>query len=133
MKTNQSEEQSDFRAGRSTLDNVFTVKIATEKRVQHNRESYIALIDLENVYESVPISQLWMKTENLEINENLIRATKIYYKQITTRNKRGNKLTLPFETTTCFRPGCCLSPTLFKIYLDRLQDQDGQGIVKSWD
>ena len=84
---------------RSTVDNIFTIKIAVEKRVQHNRETHIALIDLEKAYDSVPISQLWKELEHLNINANLIAATRRYYQQNITRVKLGNKLTLPFETT----------------------------------
>lgn len=35
------------------------------------------------------------------------------------RLKIGKEFTTPFSTTKELRQGCCLSPTLFKIYLDR--------------
>ena len=55
----------------------------------------------------------------MNINANLIAATRRYYQQNITRVKLENKLTLPFETKKGVKQSSCLSPTLFKIYLDR--------------
>ena len=72
----QAEEQAGFRARRSTVDNLFTLKILLEKRVQRDRETHIALIDLEKAYDSVPISALWRAMEDARISKTLINATK---------------------------------------------------------
>ena len=72
IKDKQPEEQAGFRTGRSTIDNIFTIKIACEKRVQRNRELHIAMIDLEKAYDSVPVSQLWKALKSLEVSNMLI-------------------------------------------------------------
>lgn len=115
----QPEEQAGFRAGRSTTDNIFTLKIACEKRVQRNRETHIAMIDLEKAYDSVPLSELWGSLTQLKISDTLINATRKYYTKNSAKIKVGSTLTESFYTTKGLRQGCCLSPTLFKIYLDK--------------
>lgn len=57
--------------------------------------------------------------EQLSIRLTLINATREYYKNNSAKIKIGNTLTEAFITTKGLRQGCCLSPTLFKIYLDR--------------
>lgn len=50
-----SRRASRIWTGRCTIDNIFTLKIATKKRVQRNRETHIALVDLKEAYASVSI------------------------------------------------------------------------------
>lgn len=57
--------------------------------------------------------------ESLQINRTLIRASQYHYEQNSVRIKTGNEVSTPFLTTKGLRQGCCLSPSLFKIYLDR--------------
>lgn len=121
----EMEEQSGFRAGRSTVDNIFTLKIMTEKRAQRNLETHMAFIDLEKAYDSVPIPLLWETMASMEISSTLIQATKNLYHNNTARVKiSANKVTELFSTSKGLRQGCCLSPTLFKIYINQ--------ILKKW-
>ncbi|XP_030751029.1 uncharacterized protein LOC115878622 [Sitophilus oryzae] len=100
----EAEEQAGFRAGRSTVDHLFTV---THK-----------------AYNSVPLVRLWEAMEKTNINVELIKAVKSLYKQTKTRIKVGKKLTTGFNGTKGLKQGCCISPTLFKIYLEQ--------VLKGW-
>lgn len=55
--TGKQPEEVGFRAGRSTLDNPCTLKIAVEKRTQGNRATHMAFAELGRAHDSVPISQ----------------------------------------------------------------------------
>jgi hypothetical protein len=52
----------------------------------------------------------------LNINDTLIKAVPNLYCK-TLQGKIGNKISYPFNITKGLRQGCCISPTLFKIYI----------------
>ena len=51
---------------------------------------------------------------------NLIEAIKSLYEGSSSKIKVGNLITAGFKVTKGLRQGCSLSPTLFKIYLERV-------------
>ena len=114
------EEQSGFRAGRSCIDNFFCVTQMIEKKEATNRELHLLFSDLPKAYDSVPLNKLWEVLEKSAINTRLIEAIKLLYKGCSSKIKIGNLTTKGFKVTKGLRQGCSLSPTLFKIYLERV-------------
>lgn len=51
--------QHGFRANRSTTDMVFTLRRIMDKHWEYNKPLYIAFIDLEKAFDSVPRTKLW--------------------------------------------------------------------------
>jgi len=58
----------------------------------------------------------------LNINNTLIKALKNLYGN-TAQVKIGNTLSHPFNITKRLRQGCCISPTLFKIYIRKALEE----------
>ena len=73
-------------------------------------------MDLTKAYDSIPISKLWEVLGESNINITLIKALQNLYSN-TAQVKIGNKLSHPFNITKGLHQGCCISPTLFKIYI----------------
>ena len=73
-------------------------------------------VDLTKAYDSIPILKLWEVLGELNINNTLIKALQNLYGN-TAQVKTGNKQSHPFNITKGLRQGCCISPTLFKIYI----------------
>jgi hypothetical protein len=71
-------------------------------------------IEQIKAYASIPVLKLWEVLRELNINNTLIKALQNLYGN-TEQVKIGNKLSHPFNITK-LRQGCCISPTLFKIY-----------------
>jgi len=115
----EAEEQAGFRAGRSTVDHLFCVSQIIEKKTAFNQEVHLLYVDLRKAYDSVPHNKLWEALEKTNISVTLIKAAKRLYEDVTTKIKMGNKLSNGFTTTKGLKQGCCLSPTLFKIYLEQ--------------
>jgi len=109
-------EQSGFRTGQSCTDNIFCMKQVTEKRNATNQETHLLFADMTKAYDSIPISKLWEVLGESNINNTLIKALQNLYSK-TAQVKIGNKLSHPFSITKGLRHGCCISPTLFKIYI----------------
>lgn len=112
------EEQAGFRAGRSCVDHLFSLFQLNEKKVARNREVHLLFVDLTKAYDTVPIQKLWQVLENSPINNTAIQAIRQLYNQALSRIKIGNNVSETFYVTKGLRQGCCLSPTLFKIYLN---------------
>ena len=112
------EEQSGFRPGRSCIDNVFCLKQMIEKTLAHNSELHIAFIDLKKAYDSIPINRLWTAMERSRVNDKYINAVKKMYKGGMSCVKSRGRMTDMFYVNKGLRQGCCVSPTLFKIYIN---------------
>lgn len=129
----QTEEQSGFRAGRSTIDNIFCLTQIIEKRMATARETHLVFVDLTKAYDNVPIKNLFKILEESPINATIIKTIKEMYRDTHARVKVGTKLTSNFKVTKGLRQGCCMSPILFNIYLDAALKQwrrkcEGMGI-----
>lgn len=114
------EEQCGFRAGRSCMDHIFCLKQLIEKRIATGRELHLLFIDLAKAYDSIPTVKLWEALQQTQINHTLIKAVKQLYWQSTTKIKVGQYISNGFIVTKGLRQGCCISPTLFKIYVEHL-------------
>lgn len=111
------EEQNGFRAGRSCMDNIFTLQQIIEKRVARNLSTHIVFIDLEKAYDNIPLKPLFNILTRTDLKKTYIRAIYNIYKNPQSLVKIKNTFSEPFRVTKGLKQGCCLSPTLFKIYI----------------
>ena len=114
----EAEEQAGFRAGRSTIDHLFVIVQVIEKKMAVAQELHLIFVDLQKAYDSVPLVKLWEALEKSNFNGGLIDAVKRFYKGSFTKIKYHGGLSAGFYVTKGLKQGCCLSPTLFKIYLE---------------
>ena len=78
-----AEEQAGFRAGRSTTEQIFNLRILCEKYLQHQQDIYHAFIDFEKAFDRVWHAALWATMKKDNINTNLIRVIKNLYNKAT--------------------------------------------------
>lgn len=116
-KNFEEEEQSGFWAGRSCTDNVFCLNQIVEKKLERNRATHLLFIDLQKAYDNIPIKKLWEVLQNTNINHTIQKAVQTLYKGMKSTVKIGNKISTLFIVNKGLRHGCCISPTLFKIYI----------------
>ena len=69
-----AEEQAGFRAGRSTTEQIFNVRILCEKYLQHQQDFYHVFIDFEKAFDRVWHAALWATMKKYNINTNLIQV-----------------------------------------------------------
>lgn len=120
----EAEEQAGFRAGRSTADHLFCVTQLTEKKRIVGQELHLVFLDIEKAYDSIPLVKLWEVLEETGFSKGLIGAVKQFYRGAFARIKCQGRLSDGFFVTKGLKQGCCLSPTLFKIYLEH--------VLKEW-
>jgi len=127
-----AEEQAGFRAGRSTTEQIFNLRILCEKHLQHQQDLYHVFIDFKKAFDKVWHSALWATMRKYNINANLIKVIEHLYDHATSAVLLNGNTGEWFRTTVGVRQGCLLSPTLFNIFLERLMTdalEDHEGSV----
>ena len=73
---NVAEEHADFRAGRSTSEQIFNLQIVCEKYLQHQQDLYHIFIDFKKAFDRVWHADLWATMNNYNISTNLLQVIK---------------------------------------------------------
>ena len=71
-----AEEQAGFRAGRSTTEQIFNLRIQCEKYLQHQQDLYHVFIDFKKAFDRVWHAALWATMYKYNICTNLIQVIK---------------------------------------------------------
>ena len=121
-----AEEQAGFRAGRSTTEQIFNLRILGEKCLQHQQNLYHVFVDFKKVFGRVRHEALWA-TMKIYINASIIRAIENLYDKAQSAVLFNGSTGEWFRTTVGVRQGCLLSPTLFNIFLERIMTVWGIG------
>ena len=78
-----AEEQAGFRAGRSTTDQIFNLRILREKYLQHQQDLYHVFIDFKKAFSRVWHAALWATMKKYNIHTNPIQVIKNLYNNAT--------------------------------------------------
>ena len=130
-----AEEQAGFRAGRSTTEQIFNLRILCEKYVQHQQDFYHVFIDFKKAFDKVWRAALWATLMKYKICANLIRFIKHLHDKAIRAILFNGSIEDWFWTTAGVRQGCLLSPTLFNLFLERIMTdalEDHEGTVNIW-
>ena len=112
------EIQSGFRSNKSTIDQIFTLKMTMEKRRAFNKPLFMCFIDITKAYDSVNRELLWKICRSYGISDKLVNLLKMLYKHSIAKVKINGELSDSFETNTGVMQGGIPSPILFNILFD---------------
>ena len=121
------EEKAGFRAGRSTTEQIFKLRILSEKYLQQQQSLYHVFVDSKKAFDGVWQADLWASMRLYNINDKLIRTIECLYNKATSTVYHDNNTGEWFRTTVGVRQGCLLSPTLFNIFLERIMAEALEG------
>ena len=115
-----SEAQAGFRPGRSTIDQLFTLRLLIEKYYEHGRDLYICYVDFQKAFDSVWRRGLWQIMRHLGYDTKIIRLLESMYRNTASSVRVGPRGELSdwFETLVGVLQGCVLSPLLFNVMLE---------------
>ena len=71
-----AEEQAGFKAGRSTKEQIFNLRILLKKYLRHQQDLYHVFIDFEKAFNRVCHAALWVTMKKYNISTNLIKVIK---------------------------------------------------------
>ena len=113
-----AEEQAGFRRGRSTIEQIFNLRILCEKHLQHQRNIYHVFIDFKKAFDRVWHEALWATMTKFNISGKLIETIQSLYENAMSAVLVQRTTGEWFHTSVGVRQGCLLSPTLFNIFLE---------------
>ncbi|WP_294046743.1 reverse transcriptase family protein, partial [Thiolapillus sp.] len=98
-----AEEQAGFRAGRSTTEQIFNLRILCEKYLQHQQDLYYVFIDFKKAFDRVWHAALWATMKKYNISTNLIQVIKNLYNKATSAVLFNGTIEDWFRTTVGVR------------------------------
>lgn len=114
--------QAGFRKDHRASDNIFILDHLISRQRTRNQKLFVAFIDFKKAYDMVPREALWKKLEARGLGPTMMKAVKALYSNVPICLKINGSYTDSFQSTIGLRQGCPLSPTLFGLYLDDLED-----------
>ena len=130
-----TESQAGFRKDRSTIDQLFSLRLLTEKYTEFSKSLYICYVDYQKAFDSVWREGLWHIMSHLGYEKKIIRLLQALYKETFSAVRVDGELTDWFQTVIGVLQGCVLSPMLFCIFLEvvmaRALEMEETGVVVS--
>lgn len=117
--------QCGFRPGKSTTDQIFTLRQIIEKAYEWNIETHHVFIDFKTAYDSVKRVELYDAMQTLGIPSKLIRLTKMTMHDSVCAIKIQGDISEQFPSSTGVRQGDTLSCTLFNLVLEKVVREAG--------
>ena len=113
-------EQTGFRSGRSTIEQIFVLRniIDHEQTVERNASVYTCFIDYPKAFDSVYRETLWRIMGSYGILPKLVRLVQAMYKGSKCAVIDGGGKTDWFDIKSGVRQGCVMSGFLFLLVID---------------
>ena len=116
------EAQYGFRKGRSTTDCMFILHNMINKFIQSDKKRYTFLIDYSKAFDYVVHENLWYKLYKCGVNGKILEIIMSMYSAVRSRVFLDGNSSHSFECKLGVRQGECLSPFLFAIYINDLEE-----------
>ena len=115
-------EQIGFRKNCRTSDHILTLKTLIDKAFKSSKYLYACFVDLSKAFDTVNRCALFHKLFKYNIRGPFLNILKDMYASLVCCVKTDAGLSSSFDTKIGVKQGCILSPTLFSIYLNDLND-----------
>lgn len=106
----------------STVDNIFVLHGMITHMLNQGKKLYCAFIDFSKAFDYVVRNILWYKLIRLGVRGQILKVIKSMYESIKSRVKYDNELSEEFTCCSGVRQGECLSPFLFAMYINDIED-----------
>jgi hypothetical protein len=99
-----------------TTDALTTLKVALQKRAEHNLESYALFVDFIKAFDTVDRSALYAILLKLGVPEKIVRVVKALYSNVTMQHSCGAESST-FSYSVGVKQGDSLAPVLFLYFM----------------
>nr|KAG5691627.1 hypothetical protein BaRGS_023798 [Batillaria attramentaria] len=114
------ESQCGFRASRSTVDMIFSLRQLQEKCREQQKPLYIAFIDLTKAFDLVSRSGLFSLLQKIGCPPRLLQMVKSFHEDMHSTVYFNGGTSDAFPVSSGVKQGCVLAPTLFGIFFSML-------------
>jgi hypothetical protein len=116
------EGQSGFIKKRQTGDNAFVLRHLIEKNFRQSKRVYTGFVDFKRAFDTVPRNTMLYKLHKAGVPQAVIRVIESMYSDNKSAVKLSAGITDTFPNTVGVKQGCPLSPLLFNVYINDLED-----------
>jgi len=106
-------EQSEFVAGRSTIDAILALRLLSEIHREFDRPLNVVYLDIKAAFDLVDRLALWKALRGRGIPDVLLDLIIALHENTSVRVRLGKQLSDPLLTTSDVRQGCVFAPPLF--------------------
>ena len=121
--------QCGFRPGKSTIDQIFTLRQILEKTQEKQIDTHHLFVDYKAAFDSTIREHLYAAMSEFGIPAKLIRLCKMTLTDTSSAVLIGKDLTPPFDTKRGFRQGDSLSCDFFNLMLEKIIRASGVEIA----
>lgn len=118
-----SESQAGFRAGYSTVDNIYILQSITHSVLSKKGKLYDFFVDFKKGVWVYNRSNLWPVLQHKGGSPKMLGCIRSIYDCLKSRVKLDISYSEMFECNIGVRQGCVLSPYLFSIFMNELADK----------
>jgi len=111
-----------FRRYHSTVDHLVTFRIIAEEFRNTKTNIFCCFVDFRKYFDMVPRKNLWNRFEEIKVPLELRAIAIRMYVNIIVKFKNIEGWSKEINCNIKVKQGCPLSPTLFGIYIDKLED-----------
>ena len=123
------EAQAGFRKHMSTVDNIFVLDGLITHCINSNEYLYCCFVDFTKAFDYVGRDILWYKLIKIGVRGRMLDMIKSMYETVKSKVKSNNTLSEAFSCNIGVHQGECLSPFLFAMYVNDLeQELDNNGV-----
>ena len=117
------EAQAGFRKHMSTIDNIFILSGLITHCLNNNETLYCAFVDFSKAFDYVVRDNVWYKLLKIGVRGKMLDIIKSMYSIVKSKIKYKNNVSEAFICSIGVRQGECLSPFLFSMYLNDLEEE----------
>ena len=110
------ESQCGFRAGRSTLDLIFSFRQLQEKCREQGKQLHAAFVDLTKAFDLVSRQGLFSILRRLGLPLTLVSLVESFHENTEARVQFDGAISECFHFDSGVKQGCVLAPTLFAVF-----------------
>jgi hypothetical protein len=114
--------QAGFRSKMGTVDNIFVLQSIINHIISENKRLFVCFVDFTKAFDFIVRDNLWLKLIKLGVRGKVMKVLKSMYTNVKSRIKLSNTLSETFMCSLGVRQGDSLSPFLFSMYINDLED-----------
>ena len=113
-------QQAGFMPGRSTTEQIHTIRQLIEKTLEYKRKAYIAFFDFRSAFDTVDRQSLWLILQSAGVPKKIVNLFKELYNKTESAVLVNGQLSSHFQIRNGVRQGCAAAPELFNCVMDHV-------------